>query len=277
MAVAVRVTWWGHSTTWIEEAGLTLLTDPVFGQRIAHLRRRRGPVPRDLEHPGAVLVSHLHADHLHVPSLRRLGEGVPLVLPAGAGAFVQAALGARFARRCVELAIGDELTLGTVRVKAVRALHDGSRGPWSRHRAQAVGYVITGAAVTWFAGDTGLHPDMAALGPVDLALVPVGGWGPSLGTGHMDAAGAAEAVRLADARWAVPVHYGTFWPLGFGRVRPHMFHGPGEEFAEHMTRVAPHTGVRVLAPGETLELPTTGAAGSGGAGFPGYDDPGPEA
>ena len=43
------------------------------------------------------------------------------------------------------------------------------------------------------------------------ALIPVGGWGPTLGEqGHLDAARAAEALRVVKADWAVPVHYGTF-------------------------------------------------------------------
>lgn len=253
---------------------MRLLTDPVLGARIAHLHRRRGPLPRDLEHPDVVLISHLHADHLHVPSLRRLGTGSVVVLPAGALTFVRTALGPRFASRCVELAVGETHTVGTVRITAVPALHDGGRGPWSRYRAQAVGYLVNGAVTTWFAGDTGPHPEMATFGPVDLALIPVGGWGPTLGAGHLDPATAAEAVKLAAVRWAVPVHYGTFWPLGFGRVRPHLFHGPGEEFAERAACVAPATAVRVLAPGETLEVPPRGRAGAGGASS---GVPGPEA
>jgi L-ascorbate metabolism protein UlaG (beta-lactamase superfamily) len=254
VANAVSVTWWGHSTTWIDDAGTRLLTDPVLTDRVVHLRRRRGCAPPDLEHPDAVLISHLHADHLHLPSLRRLGDDAVVVLPAGAGGFVRTSLGRRFADRCVELAVGDEVTIGGVRVQAVFAAHDGRRGPWSRHRAQAVGYVVTGAATTWFAGDTGPHPRLYELEPLDLALVPVGGWGPSLGVGHLDPAGAAEAVRRIGSRWAVPVHYGTFWPQGLGRVRQHLFHGPGERFAEEVARVAPGTGVRVLAPGETFRL-----------------------
>lgn len=266
MAFAVRVTWWGHSTAWVETDGARLLTDPVLSNRVAHLRRRRGEAPEFLEHPDAVLISHLHADHLHVPSLRRLGPETVVVLPAGAGAFVRRALGSRFARRCVELGLGEETKIGRVRVTAVPAAHDGRRGPWSRFRALAVGYVIAGTVRTWFAGDTGLSPAMNDLGPLDLALVPVGGWGPTLGSGHLDAEGAVEAVRRARARHAVPVHYGTFWPLGFGRVRPHMFHGPGEEFAEVAARVAADTQVHVLAPGEAMALPADVARGVGGAG-----------
>ncbi|MGW1274715.1 MBL fold metallo-hydrolase, partial [Streptomyces sp. NPDC002491] len=66
----VEITWWGHATCTVEDSDVRVLTDPLFARRLAHLRRRRGALPP----PGAwnadvALVSHLHADHLHVPSL----------------------------------------------------------------------------------------------------------------------------------------------------------------------------------------------------------------
>jgi L-ascorbate metabolism protein UlaG (beta-lactamase superfamily) len=250
----VQVTWWGHSTVWVEDSGVRLVTDPILGDRIAHLRRMRGTSPRLPGKPDAVLVSHLHADHLDVASLRRLGPEAALVVPAGAGAFVRQRLGAAFVRRCVELAPGEETTVGAVRVRAVPAAHDGARGPWSRHRAAAVGYTVHGAANTWFAGDTGLFDGMADLGPLDLALIPVGGWGPTLGKGHLDAYTAAEAARRAAPREAVPIHFGTFWPVGMARVRPDRFHNPGPDFARLAGVTAPGTRVTVLTPGDTLTV-----------------------
>jgi L-ascorbate metabolism protein UlaG (beta-lactamase superfamily) len=250
-----EVTWWGHSTVWLEDSGTTLLTDPVLTGRVGHLRRMAGGAPLLPGPPDAVLLSHLHADHFHLASLRLVTGAPRLVVPRGAAAFVARALGRGPARRCIELAAGEEATIGAVRVRAVPAAHDGGRGPWSRLRAAAVGYVVEGAARTWFAGDTGLFDEMTELAPIDLALIPVGGWGPTLGAhGHLDAADAAEAVRRAKAGWAVPVHYGTFWPVGMGRVRPHMFHEPGREFARLAERTAPDTHVRVLGQGQTLTV-----------------------
>ena len=96
---------------------------------------------------------------------------------------------------------------------------------------------------------------MADLAPLDLALIPVGGWGPTLHAHqHLDATQAAETARRVKAAWAVPVHYGTFWPTGLGRVRQHMFAAPGPEFARKVAEVAPDTQVRVLAHGETLTI-----------------------
>ncbi|MEV4702194.1 MBL fold metallo-hydrolase [Actinoplanes sp. NPDC049316] len=249
------VTWWGHSTMWLTDSGVSLLTDPLLTDRLAHLRRMAGPTPALPGRPDAVLLSHLHADHFHLPSLKAL-PGEPLyVVPRGAASFVAKGLGRAYGDRCVELVPGEETRIGDVTVRAVPAMHDGGRGPWSKLRAVAMGFVVEGTTRTWYGGDTGLFDAMAELGPLDLALIPVGGWGPTLHAhGHLDAAGGAEALRRVKASWAVPVHYGTFWPVGLSRVRPHMFAEPGAEFARRAAMAAPDTEVRVLAHGETLTI-----------------------
>jgi L-ascorbate metabolism protein UlaG (beta-lactamase superfamily) len=249
------VTWWGHSTMWLADSGVALLTDPLLTDRLFHLRRAAGPNPVLPGAPDAVLISHLHADHFHLPSIKNIPGEPLLIVPRGATGLVAKGLGSAYADRCVELVPGEETTVGTVRVKAVHAAHDGNRGAWSRKHLQAMGFIVEGATRTWFGGDTGLFDDMSGFGPLDLALIPVGGWGPSLSAeGHLDPAGGAEALRRVKAAWAVPVHYGTFWPIGMGRVRPHMFHGPGTEFARRAARSSPDTHVRVLTHGETLTI-----------------------
>ncbi|HEY0532115.1 MAG TPA: MBL fold metallo-hydrolase [Actinoplanes sp.] len=249
------VTWWGHSTLWLADSGSTLLTDPVLSDRLAHLRRAAGPTPQLPGEPDAILLSHLHADHFHLASLRAVPGKPLLIMPRGAAGFAAKALGPQAASRMVELAPGEQTAVGGVKVRAVPAAHDGGRGPWSRERALAVGFVVEGSARTWFAGDTGLFDGMSELGPLDLALIPVGGWGPTLGSpGHLDAVTGAEALRRSQAGWAVPVHYGTLWPIGLARVRRHMFREPGVRFAEEAARVAPEAKVRVLTQGETLTI-----------------------
>ncbi|HEV8570402.1 MAG TPA: MBL fold metallo-hydrolase [Actinoplanes sp.] len=249
------VTWWGHSTMWLVDSGTTFLTDPLLSDRLVHLRRMAGPTPRLPGAPDAVLLSHLHADHFHLPSLRAVPGTPLLIVPRGAAGFVAQAMGPAWADRCVELAPGEETAVGAVKIRAVPAAHPGGRGPWSRSQAVALGFVVEGVSRSWYAGDTGLFDEMSELAPLDLALIPVGGWGPTLGShGHLDAAAGAEALRRVKSSWAVPVHYGTFWPIGLTRVRPHMFSEPGEEFARRAARTAPDTQVRVLDHGETLTI-----------------------
>jgi L-ascorbate metabolism protein UlaG (beta-lactamase superfamily) len=249
---------------WLSDTGTTLLTDPVLTDRLAHLRRMAGPRPVLPGPPDAVLLSHLHADHFHLASLRLIPGEPLLVVPRGSAAFITRGLGRAAGERCVELAPGEQTEVGTVRVRAVKAVHPGGRGPWSKLQAPALGFVVEGAARSWYAGDTGLFDEMSDFGPLDLALIPVGGWGPTLHAHeHLDPAQASEALRRVRAAWAVPVHYGTFWPFGLGRLRQHMFSGPGQEFEKHAAATAPDARVRVLGQGETLTIPAAAPDGPG--------------
>ncbi|MFJ4918805.1 MBL fold metallo-hydrolase [Streptomyces sp. NPDC088725] len=252
------ITWWGHATCTVEDSGVRVLTDPLFVGRLAHLRRRSGELPP----PGAavadaVLISHLHSDHFHPRSLTRLAPGTRLIVPRGAERSVPGLrrLDARrnpSGLRITEVEAGDEVKIGALRVRAVPARHDGRRLPFGPHRSPALGYVVSGESRTYFAGDTGLFDGMAdAVGPVDVALLPVGGWGPRLGPEHLDANRAARALAQLSPAAAVPVHFGTYWPIGMDRVRPHEFYTPGEEFVRRAAHHAPKVTVHLLGHGES--------------------------
>ncbi|WP_406452323.1 MBL fold metallo-hydrolase [Streptomyces sp. NBC_01622] len=249
----VEITWWGHATCTIEDSDIRVLTDPLFARRLAHLRRRRGAVPPpEARRADLALVSHLHADHLHLPSLGTLAPGTRLLVPRGA---LRAVPGLRRLRhlRIDEVSPGDQTMVGDLVVRAVPARHDGRRLPVGPHRSPALGYVVEGEARTYFAGDTGLFDDMAKeVGPVDVALLPVGGWGPYLGEEHLDAGRAAKALARLAPRSAVPVHYGTYWPIGMDAVRPHEFHTPGDEFVRIAAQLTPSVAVHRLGHGESV-------------------------
>jgi L-ascorbate metabolism protein UlaG (beta-lactamase superfamily) len=237
-----RVTWLGHATVLIEVGGARLLTDPVLRRRVAHLRRHApGPAPARPRQVDAVLLSHLHHDHADLPTLRRLA--LPIVAPRGA-ARVLSGLGVR------EVEVGEELTIGGAGVRVVPADHDVRRVPWGP-RSPAVGFVVDGI---YFAGDTGLFDGMAAVAPVDAALLPIWGWGPKLGPGHLDPEAAARALTLLRPRVAVPIHWGTFLPLGGRRRHGHLLSAPAEEFARRAATVAPEVRVAMVPPGGTVEL-----------------------
>ncbi|MFF3513513.1 MBL fold metallo-hydrolase [Streptomyces sp. NPDC002573] len=253
----VEITWWGHATCTVEDSGVRVLTDPLFARRLAHLRRRRGaPPPPEAAVADLALVSHLHADHLHVPSLARVTPGTRLLVPRGAPGQVPG-LRRLGGLRVTEVVPGDRVQVGDLVVRVVSARHDGRRLPMGPHHSPALGFVVEGEARTYFAGDTGLFPSMAEeVGPVDVALLPVGGWGPFLREGHLDAGRAAPALAGLMPRSAVPVHYGTYWPIGMDTVRPHEFHAPGQEFVRLAAERAPEVAVHLLAHGESIRLET---------------------
>jgi L-ascorbate metabolism protein UlaG (beta-lactamase superfamily) len=243
--MSVRITWWGHATMVVDD-GARVLTDPAFTAPFRYLRRRTGVTPDATSmRPDVVVISHLHGDHLHLPSLRRLPSGTLLVVPRGAGVLVSG-----LDLTIQEVEVGDMVEVGDVRLTVVPAKHDGGRSRPSRVRGIAVGYLIEGAARTYFAGDTGRFEAMAEIGPVDVALLPVAGWGPTLGRGdgHLDPKQAAEALTLLRPAVAVPMHYGTFWPRLLWWFRSEWFWRPGEQFAKQASKVAPDVDVRVLPP-----------------------------
>jgi L-ascorbate metabolism protein UlaG (beta-lactamase superfamily) len=248
---AERLTWIGHATVLVEVGGARLLTDPLLRDRVGHLRRQGAPpAPAATERLDAVLVSHLHLDHLDAGSLRRLPRDVTVLAPVGAGALLRK-LG--FART-TEVRVGEPTRVGGATVTAVPAEHDGRRHPLAPF-AEAIGFVIAGDRRVYFAGDTALFDGMEdTIGPTDAALLPIWGWGPSLGPGHMDPLGAARAAALLHPRVAVPIHWGTFFPAGLARLRGSALVDPPHEFARRASKLAPDVEVRVLAPGESLTL-----------------------
>lgn len=253
-----RLTWLGHSTVLLETGGLRLLTDPVLRAGIGPVRRRLELVEADLDAVDAVLISHQHHDHLDLSSMRLLGQDVHLIVPPGAGRLLRA----KGFRDVTELAVHASTRLGDTTIEAVPALHDGRRLPFGP-ASPALGYRIDGEHAIYFAGDTDVFPEMAELAPnLDLAILPVGGWGPTLRGGHMDAVRAAMALTLLRPRTAVAIHWGTLWPIGMGRVRRDRFEEPGRRFIEEARLIAPSVAVPLLLPGDQLELPARDAAAS---------------
>lgn len=248
-----RISFVGHATVLVAMDGVRLLTDPMLRNRVTHLRRRTKVDPDALRGVDTVLVSHAHYDHLDLPSLERIGRSVPVVVPRGLGGLLRR----RRFEHVVEVEAGEELKVGAVTVRATHAEHAGDRAPFGA-RGPALGYLLRGSQEIYFAGDTDLFPEMATLADdLDVALIPIWGWGPSLGRGkHLDPEGAAEAVALLRPRIAVPIHWGTYHPLHLGlREVPGFLREPPHRFVEAAAAAAPGVEVRVLEPGESMELP----------------------
>ncbi len=247
-----KVTFVGHSTVAIEAAGTRVLTDPLLRDGLLCFLRRRPPLPHlgAAGRPDAVLISHLHYDHLDFPSLRSLPSGTPIVAPRGSRGFLRR----RGFHDVVELDEGASLEVGALRITAVHARH-GRGGRPGAGRVGSVGYLVDTNARVYFAGDTDLFAEMAEIGPgIDCALLPIWGWGPRLGPGHLDPFTAAESLRLLGPRLAVPIHWGSYTPLGAPRLWPWLEDEAASRFLRDAARVAPEVEVRVLAPGQSLRL-----------------------
>lgn len=253
----------GHSTVRLELAGRVVLTDPVLTARVGPLRRMvPTPAPADHADVDLVLLSHLHVDHLHLPSLRSL-RGARVVAPRGAGGWLRA----RGITGVQELGVGEELVDGDLRVTGVPAVHSGHRwGPRSTRgpQAEAMGHLVETPGVrVYVSGDTDLFDGMASLPRPDVALLPVWGWGLNLGPGHLDPARAAAAVEILRPHVAVPVHWGTLAlpgltraPGACGERMRRLLHEPPREFAAAVAASGVDTHVALTLPGDAVALPT---------------------
>ena len=115
--------------------------------------------------------------------------------------------------------------------------------------------MIEGPSSIYFAGDTGFFAGMADLqGRADIALLPIGRWGPHPGPGHLDADGAATVAGLISARVVVPIHWGTLYPRGLDRAYRRPLTLPAVAFAAAMAGRFPGIDARILVPGATTEV-----------------------
>ena len=244
-----RVTYVGHATVLLELDGVRLLTDPLLRNRAFYLHRRSQPVsPSSYQDIDLTLISHLHLDHLDIPSLRMLGADTRLVVPHGAANLLHK----KGFNNVMEMQPGDGTKVGALSIKATHAEHHSLYPPFGP-TTDCLGFLIEGSQSVYFPGDTDLFPGMADLpDDLDVALLPIWGWGPNLGPGHMNPQRAAEALKLLHPRIAIPIHWGTFYPRGLGWLRPYLMVEPPQLFQQAASKLMPQVEIHILVPGSSL-------------------------
>ncbi len=241
----------GHATCLIELDGRVLLTDPLLADRIYTIRRICPTVdPASFPKIDLVLISHLHHDHCHPWSLRALGGNPTFLVPHGGAEF----LARHSVGPVIEAGPGDELDLLGLRVQCLAVDHSGERVPFGPH-APALAFEICGSRRIYFVGDTGyFEPMRTSPHPLDLALLPVAGWGSSLGPGHLNPNEAARAAAQLRPRRAVPIHWGAYRNLVPGLGGAKQAPSPDRQFTDALDSIAAGVEPVVLRPGTTDRL-----------------------
>ncbi|ASK35863.1 phospholipase [Alcanivorax sp. N3-2A] len=259
-----RFTWIGHATYLIQYRGWNLLTDPVFSERcspVSFLGPKRTVAPAltvdELPTIDAVLVSHNHYDHLDKDAVaalnHRFGDRLTWFAPQGVGAWLRR----RKVARVVELSWWQHQRHREVDAFCLPAQHFSGRGPRDRNRTLWCSWRLNWPDFSlFFAGDTGYAPVFGeigeVLGPVDVALLPIGAYQPRwfMAPVHVDPAEAVRIHRDLDARHSLAMHWGTFV----------LTDEPMDEPPQALARALADQGVparafRVPGHGQTLTLP----------------------
>lgn len=247
----IAVTFVGHASVMLTTAAARILVDPFLGEFLLGVRRRERACLADADAADAslVLISHVHRDHLHLPTLRQLSwRAVAVVPPRCAGLLA----GVSFAE-VVELAPGQTFNHRDVEVTAVAARHDGRRGWLDRAWRPSNGYLVKCAgANVYCAGDTAYFSGFEEIGRrlhPDVALLPIAGYEPpSLREDHMSPMDAVQAFVDLGAKLLVPIAHGAF-PVGYE---------PIDEPARWLTDLCREHGLldrlALLRPGETCDV-----------------------
>jgi L-ascorbate metabolism protein UlaG (beta-lactamase superfamily) len=190
----------------------------------------------------------MHFDHMDPPSIRQIGRDTRIIAPAGTRTFLKR----RGFRNVTEIGREEQVYIRGVRIMATEADHSGDRPPFGP-KLDSIGFLIEGDYQVYFAGDTDLFPEMSDLGRRNLhtALLPVWGYGPTLGSGHLDPYRAAQSLTFLMPQVAIPIHWGTYGPIGMRWMQMPFMHHPPYAFERHAGIIAPDVQVEILEPGET--------------------------
>lgn len=244
----VGVTWLGHAGFFAQIAGVNILIDPNWALWHGPIKRLHHPSlwAGDLPPIDLVLVTHAHFDHLHLPSLRRIARGQPIIVPTGVGGVV---------KRCgfgqiTELDTWDKVRFRDLRITLTPARHWGARMIHDTHRGFG-GFLIESADRSLFhCGDSSMFDGFKDIGErarVDIALMPIGAYlAPSGRPVHMNPEEALDAFEMLGARHMVPMHHNTF-PLGGEPL-----HEPEERLARASLDRGIVEKVRILHEGESV-------------------------
>ncbi|MFS4457985.1 MBL fold metallo-hydrolase [Bdellovibrio sp. HCB2-146] len=218
------LTWIGHSSFLLQLEGMNILTDPVFSARTSPVSfagpKRQVALPFQLEELPAidvVVISHNHYDHLDLATLKKLSQRPDnktiFLVPLGNQKLLQS----EGIQKVQEYDWWDQVKAGPLNFILTPTQHWSARGLFDNNETLWGAWYIQGTTQkVFFAGDTGYSKDFqdvaSKLGPVDLALIPIGAYEPRwfMKKHHVNPSEAVQIHKDLQAKKSVAIHWGTF-------------------------------------------------------------------
>ena len=207
--------WIGHATVLLRVGGLTILTDPVLGNRVgiglglitAGPQRLVAPALTlsQLPHIDLILISHAHFDHLDRPTLSRMSKHIPVVTAHRTLDLIRD-LGFR---TITELQWGESIEVRGVNITARKVTHWGARTFLDHHRGYNAYLLEAANRRVLYGGDTAFQSHFNDLGRIDLGILGIGGYDPYVQS-HATPEQAWAMGTHMNADHILPIHHSTF-------------------------------------------------------------------
>src|SRR5215213_9038531 len=230
--MALKITYYGHSTFLLESEGYKIVVDPFFAPN-----NPASPVSVEEVQADFILITHGHGDHVaDAAALAKATDAMVISNFEVVGWLME-----RGAKHGHGMNTGGAFTFPFGRVKLTIA-HHSSTMPDGSSGGNPNGFIISlnDGHDLYLAGDTALTYDMKLIGEaggVDLAILPIGD---NFTMGPDDAVIAAQFVQ---AKHVIPAHYNTFPPIK----------QDAQAFAAQLRRIN-EIDCTVLTPGEEFTL-----------------------
>lgn len=213
--------WFGHSSSMLQMQGMNILIDPVFSEYSSPVSgfgpQRFSEVPIDLDDLPDIdmlVISHDHYDHLDYQTIKEIDDKVKTYcVPLGVEKHLRKWNVA--ASKIHTLAWWQDVTVNGLRVTAVPGRHYTGRLPWTKNTTLWCGFVFENEYYqTYYTGDTGYGDHFKEIhnrfGAMDLVILENGQYDNAWEAIHLLPEQGIQAIKDLEARWFVPVHWGTF-------------------------------------------------------------------
>jgi L-ascorbate metabolism protein UlaG (beta-lactamase superfamily) len=244
------VTWLGHAGFLVQIGGLNVAIDPNWALWHGPVKRVRHPslLLSDMPKVDLVLITHAHFDHLHLPSLRALARGQPVIAPKGVGTLMK---GSGFGR-IIELETWQKVRYRGLTITLTPARHWGARYIHDTYRHFG-GFIIEfDGRTVYHCGDSAMFDgfgEIANRHPVEIALLPIGAYDcPSGRPVHMNPEEALDVFQMIGAQKMIPMHHDTF------PISGEPLHEPMERLVRGADERDLRDSLRVLREGQSIIL-----------------------
>lgn len=248
----VGLCWFGHSSLLIKLDGVTVLTDPVFGERAStftfagpkHFPYSERIEVGQLPHIDVLLLSHDHYDHLCYETIMELVAAKKVgrtIAALGIGAHLEK--WGMPGSMITEVEWWQQVDVGPMKLTFAPTRHFTGRSMTNRFSTLWGSFVLEGTCGRlYFGADSGYSPTFKELGerfgPFDLVMLECGAYSEYWPEIHMFPEETAQAAKDLRADVLMPIHWGKF-ALGLH---------PWKESIERITRCAEEIDLPLLTP-----------------------------